>query len=420
MLPDRIAYNALWYSRSCCLYFGAVTPSDRDTGGGQSTTGLHVISRPLSLVIAGGGTGGHLFPGIAVAEQVLGTHKDSQIHFIGTGNPFETRVLNQKGFAHERIQVKPLKGKSKLHQAVALATIPTSVAASLKILNRIRPDAVLGVGGYSAGPVVMAAWILGIPRALHEQNKIPGMTNRLLASLANRIYISFENTEIHTQAHKIKLTGNPVRKDIFKSEQVDSVGTDLTPLSQNRFTVLIIGGSQGAHRINTTMIGALAHFESNPNLAFIHQTGIDDESTVRQAYRTHNMVATVQPFFDDMHNCYHQADLVICRAGASTVAELALLGKRVIFIPYPFAADDHQAINAGQLVAAGAAEMILEKDLTAMGLANAIQAHMHQPQKGRLMAANLKKRARPHAARDIVADIYELISQKQSAIRGKL
>jgi len=389
-----------------------VVPGDQIVGCDHPKTGTHAVSRPLSLVIAGGGTGGHLFPGIAVAEQVLGSHADSQIHFIGTGNPFETRVLNQKGFAHKRIQVKPLKGKTKFYQAMALATIPTSVVASVKILRQIRPDAVLGVGGYSAGPVVMAAWILGIPRALHEQNMIPGMTNRFLVSLANRIYVSFEDTKIHAQAHKIRLTGNPVRKDIFRSKQADRLSLDSSRQNQNLITVLIIGGSQGAHRINMTMIAALAHFESKHNLAFIHQTGLDDESEVSQAYRAHNMVATVQAFFDDMQNCYHQADLVICRAGASTVAELALLGKRVIFIPYPFAADDHQAVNAGQLVAAGAAEMILEKDLTAKGLTNAIQTHMHEPQKGHIMAANLKKHARPHAARDIVADIYELVSSK--------
>jgi UDP-N-acetylglucosamine--N-acetylmuramyl-(pentapeptide) pyrophosphoryl-undecaprenol N-acetylglucosamine transferase len=386
---------------------------DRLDDSNQPQTQSQVLTRSLSLVIAGGGTGGHLFPAIAVAEHILGSHEDSQVHFIGTGNPFETRVLNRLGYNHERIQVKPLKGKSKFFQAMALATIPASIVAAIKILRRLRPDAVLGVGGYSAGPVVVAAWILGIPRALHEQNLIPGMTNRFLASLANRIYVSFENTQIRAETQKIRLTGNPVRKNILQAKPSADASMDSTLQSQNRFTVLIIGGSQGAHRINMTVIAALPHLESRHNLAFIHQTGTDDEPEVSQAYQTHNMVATVQPFFDDMQTCYHQADLVICRAGASTVAELGLLGKRVIFIPYPFAADDHQAINAGQLVSAGAAEMILEKDLTPVGLANAIEAHRQSPEKGRMMAANLKRQARPHAARDIVADLYELVSSKE-------
>jgi len=371
------------------------------------------MTRPLSLVIAGGGTGGHLFPGIAVAEQVLDSHDDSQVLFIGTGNPFETRVLNQLGFAHERIRVKPLKGKTRGYQAMALASIPAGIGASIRILRRIRPDAVLGVGGYSAGPVVVAAWLLGIPRALHEQNLIPGMTNRFLAALANRIYVSFEHTRIHVGVQKIRLTGNPVRKKIASQKQGERACRDTPRQGKEHFTVLLIGGSQGAHRMNMIMIAALAHLKSRHNLAFIHQTGTDDESQVRQAYRDLHIKATVRSFFEDMQTCYHQADLVICRAGASTVAELALIGKRVIFIPYPFAADDHQAINAGQLVSAGAAEMILEKDLTAIGLADAIKAHADTPDKGRMLAANLKKHARPHAARDIVADIYELISHKQ-------
>ena len=412
MLLNRTPYEFHRNSQPCCLVFGTLASDDQIDCSSQTNSPTIMTTRPLSLIIAGGGTGGHLFPGIAVAEQVLGSHDDSQVHFIGTGNPFETRVLNQHGFAHERIQVKPLKGMTKFYQAMALATIPASIAASIKILQRIRPDAVLGVGGYSAGPVVVAAWVLGIPRALHEQNLIPGMTNRFLASLANRIYVSFENTQIRAREQKIRLTGNPVRKEIVGEKQPDRASADASLQNQNHFTVLIIGGSQGAHRINMTMIAALAHLKPRHNLAFIHQTGIDDESEVRQAYRAHNMVATVQPFFDDMQTCYHQADLVICRAGASTVAELALLGKRVIFIPYPYAADDHQTINAGQLVDAGAAEMILEKDLTAIDLANIVEAHVRSPQKGRIMAANLKKHARPNAARDIVADIYELVGSK--------
>jgi len=413
MLLNRAAYGSGCNFQAGCLHWYTAAPDDQidDRYLPKNQTQEH--ARPLSLVIAGGGTGGHLFPGIAVAEQVLGSHVDSQVHFIGTGNPFETRVLNQLGFGHERIRVKPLKGKTRLNQALALASIPASLVASIGILRRIRPDAVLGVGGYSAGPVVAAAWILGLPRALHEQNLVPGMTNRFLASLANRIYVSFENTQIRARTQKIRLTGNPVRKEILKQKPMANTSVDATRQSRNRFTVLIIGGSQGAHRINMTMIAALEYLESKHNLVFIHQTGSDDESQVSQAYRTNSIAATVQPFFDDMQTCYQQADLVICRAGASTMAELALLGKRVIFIPYPFAADDHQAINAGQLVAAGAAEMILEKDLTAMDLAKTIRAHADSPEKGSSMAANLKKHARPHAARDIVADLYELVSSRQ-------
>jgi len=195
----------------CCLAFsGTPLPAPGDTRH-EST---QREGWPLSLIIAGGGTGGHLFPGIAIAQEVLAVDTSNQVRFIGTGNPFENRVLNQKGFEQERIRVKPLKGKTRFGQAAALAAIPASILASIKILRKIRPDAVLGVGGYSAGPVVMAAWLLGIPTALHEQNLIPGMTNRMLSCFADRRYVSFDDTRIRASRQKVRLTGNPVRKEI--------------------------------------------------------------------------------------------------------------------------------------------------------------------------------------------------------------
>ena len=370
--------------------------------------------RAISLVVAGGGTGGHLFPGIAVAEEVLAADLNSHVCFIGTGNRFETGVLNGKGFEQQHIRVQSLKGKTMLQQIKTLAFLPWSVLSATWILKKVCPDVVLGVGGYSAGPVVVAAWFLRIPRALHEQNVIPGMTNRLLSYFADRIYVSFAGTRINAAAQKIRLTGNPVRKEILSClESAPSTARGpVTP--DNPFTIFIVGGSQGAHSINTAVMEALKHIRSKDRVAFIHQTGAADEDSVRKAYAEHNTVATVKPFFNHMERQYRKADLVICRAGASTIAELTVLGKGVIFVPYPFAADDHQALNARQLVSAGAAELILEKDLTGELLAEKIEYYAASPEKLANMAVKMKKQARPDAARAIVQDLYEL-----AALKGK-
>jgi len=201
----------------CLRSFAVASLPGQDSHAGTPRFSSQTHSQTLSLVIAGGGTGGHLFPGIAVAEEVLAANPNSHVCFIGTGNHFETSVLQDKKFAQKRIRVQSLKGKSRGRQIKALASLPGSIFKAAWILGKLRPDVVLGVGGYSAGPVVVAAWLLHIPRALHEQNVIPGMTNRMLSRFADRICVSFENTRIKAPAQKIRMTGNPVRKEILYS-----------------------------------------------------------------------------------------------------------------------------------------------------------------------------------------------------------
>ncbi len=365
-------------------------------------------TRIISLTIAGGGTGGHLFPGIAVAEEVLTANMKNHVRFIGTGNRFETGVLSGKGFEQEHIHVQSLKGKTIVQQIKSLASLPWSIFRATWILRKLRPNVVLGMGGYSAGPVVLAAWILRIPRALHEQNVIPGMTNRLLSYFADRIYVSFEDTQIKAPAGKVCMTGNPVRKEILSCLESTPPASRGLVTPENPFTVFIVGGSQGAHRINTAVMAALKHIRSKDVTAFIHQTGTADEDVVKKAYTEHDITSIVKPFFHHMEKHYRKADLVVCRAGASTIAELMVLGKGVIFVPYPFAADDHQAANARQLVSDGAAEMILEKDLTGELLAQKIAHYASSPEKLIAMAANMQKQSKPDAARAIVEDLYEL------------
>ena len=371
--------------------------------------------KAITLVIAGGGTGGHLFPGIAVAEEVLAVNTGSHVYFIGTGNRFETGVLSEKGFEQRCIRVRSLKGKSVFQQIKTLACLPGSIVGAARILKKHRPDVVLGVGGYSAGPVVLAAWMLRIPAALQEQNAIPGMTNRILSRFADRIYLSFESTLIKAPLQKIRVTGNPVRKEIrscFENTPAIPRGP-ATP--KDPFTVFIVGGSQGAHRINTAVMEALGQIKSKDRFAFIHQTGAADLDIVRKAYADHHLNGTVEPFFDHMQEPYRKADLVICRAGASTIAELTILGKGGIFVPYPFAADDHQAVNAHRLVTSGAAELILEKDLSGELLAKRIEHYALAPEKLAVMSGNMKQHAHPDAAKDIATDIIGLATKKEAS-----
>lgn len=411
MPPNRAIYGLSTASVYGPNFAALFRPSPNRARQHRQDIPLAKEGQAISVIIAGGGTGGHLFPGIAIADEILAADPDNSILFIGTGNPFETTVLNQKGFSHQRIDVEGIKGRGILNQMKAICSLPQSMMQSLSILRTFRPDLVLGVGGYSAGPVAMSAWLLGIRIVLHEQNVLPGITNRVLARFADRIYISFKETRLKAASRKLHLTGNPVRKEILTSQ--DKTARIEVDADSDRafFNILIVGGSQGAHRINTAMVEALASLKDKKKYVFVHQTGAADENRVKQAYQDDGRASTVQAFFNDMDRRYRQADLVICRAGATTVAELTVLGKPVIFVPYPYAADDHQVLNAHELVSAGAAEMILQKDLTGKLLAQKIEYYADSPQVLALMASNAKHLGRPNAARDIVADIYNLVGK---------
>ncbi|MDM8524195.1 undecaprenyldiphospho-muramoylpentapeptide beta-N-acetylglucosaminyltransferase [Desulfococcaceae bacterium HSG8] len=355
------------------------------------------------ILIAGGGTGGHLFPGIAIAEAFMAKDPENRVLFVGTGKPFEVSVLSETGFQHESITAEGIKGRGLLNQLRSAFKIPKGIFESFQIIRRFRPDLVLGVGGYSAGPVAIAAWLLGIRIVLHEQNILPGITNRILSRFADRIYVSFPNTKARFNPKKLLVTGNPVRQDI-RNPAPDF------KLQTSNFNLLILGGSQGAHSINKAVTDALLHLKDRERFFFVHQTGKQDMEAVEQGYREHGVSCKVQSFFNDMARQYHEADMMICRAGATTVAEITAIGKGVIFIPYPFAADNHQVLNARTLADAGAAEMILEKDLDGAMLAERIKYYASAPDRLEAMASRAKSFGRPDAAEVIVEDCYKLLS----------
>jgi len=363
----------------------------------------------VKIVIAGGVTGGHLFPGIAIAQEFISKDRDNRVLFISSGNALEQSMLAETGFNLRTISVQGIKGRGIRNQVLSVLLLPKGLLASFRHLIRFKPDLVISVGSYSAGPVAIAAWLLGMKMVLHEQNILPGITNRILSRFADRVYLSFGNGATGLNPKKIRYSGNPVRKEILtgESEQKDSKITDAK--SKRPFTVLITGGSQGAHNINLSVIDSLRHIKQKGDYWFVHQTGSQDEEMVKIAYDRHGIKGTVQPFFKDMAEQYHKADLVICRSGATTVAEITAAGKAAILIPFPYAADNHQVLNARSLANVGAAEMILEPYLNGKLLARRIEHYASSSDMLRQMAQNANKLGKPNAAKFIVEDCYQLL-----------
>lgn len=364
--------------------------------------------KKLRIVIAGGGTGGHLFPAIAIAETFLEKNPLNTLLFVSTGTAFERTVLTEQGFRLACITAEGIKGKGIRHQVRALSKLPKGVMEALKILCKFVPDLVIGVGSYASGPLVLAAWILRIPIVLHEQNIQPGITNRILFPLAARVHVSFPDTRFRANSPKIRCSGNPIRKKIQECA-VRSISPEPGDISaRHPFTVGIIGGSQGAHAVNLAVIQALSLLKDH-GYHFIHQTGQSDLRMVQDAYQQYGISCTVRSFFPDMTDCYQRADLMICRSGATTVAEIMATGKPSIFIPFPHAADNHQVLNARCLVQSRAAEMILESELTGSHLAERILFLASNPDVLGQMAFQTRRFGNPFAARTIVDDCYALI-----------
>ncbi len=304
----------------------------------------------MQVIIAGGGTGGHLFPGIAIAREFQKRDPDVKILFVGTRKGIEYKVIPKEKFEIKTILSSGLKGKLSWRTLIAFSEIPIALLQSFWIIVNSKPNLVLGVGGYVAGPFVLMAWFLRVPTAIQEQNIMPGITNRILGKFVDKIFISFEQTKSYFPRNKVELTGNPINEEYYENK--------IRP-KEPRFNFLIFGGSRGAGSINKAIVEALNFLEEDKDsLHFIHQTGQGQYEHVLEKYREKNMSAEVSPFIFNMVDCYRRSNLVICRAGATTIAELTASGRAAILIPYPFAANNHQYFNAKPLVTAGAAIMI--------------------------------------------------------------
>jgi UDP-N-acetylglucosamine--N-acetylmuramyl-(pentapeptide) pyrophosphoryl-undecaprenol N-acetylglucosamine transferase len=353
-------------------------------------------------LIAGGGTGGHLYPGIAVARELLARASDATVTFVGTAAGIEAKVIPREGFALEVIRSAGLKGKSLGSLARGMRLLPASGIDAWRVINRRRPRVVIGVGGYSSGPVVALAALRGVPTLLMEQNAMPGLTNRLLSRLVSAAAVTYGES-VSFFGQKAFVSGNPVRPEFFEEayEQPSS------PPGAAR--VLVFGGSQGAHAINMAMVEAATRLAAaTPRLAITHQTGERDLEVVRDGYRRAGLTARVEPFLFAMDREMKSADVVVCRSGATTLAELTAARRASILVPFPAATDDHQRKNAEALVKQGAALMVEQRELNGDRLAAEVLALASNEARRRQMAEAAGRLARPDAARVIVDKVLEL------------
>ena len=352
----------------------------------------------LRLMIAGGGTGGHLFPGVAIAEELRAREPDAAICFVGTSRGIEARVLPELGWDLELIEVSGLKTVGLVGAIRGLLRLPRALWQARRLVKRFAPDAVIGVGGYASGPVVLMARLSGVPTAVCEQNSIPGLTNKILGRIARKVFLSFEDSRRFFNLGKIAMTGNPIRRDLVHK----LLAAESEPVSERVETrILVCGGSQGAVAVNELAAGALAVLARDAKLAIVHQTGESDRAATERRYAELGVAADCRAFIKDMAAEYLRADLIIGRAGATTVAELALAGKPAVFIPYPFAADNHQEINAREMATAGAALVFRQSELTADRLAEALRPLLDPVRRGE-MARAMKRLAKPTAAAAVV------------------
>jgi len=355
----------------------------------------------MKLLIAGGGTGGHVFPALAVAREWLRRGKEREVVMVGTERGLEARLVGAAGLPLETVRAAGLKGMRPGRLLRNLATLPLALADSFRVLHRHKPQVAFGTGGYASGPALFAAAWQGVPVVLFESNVVPGLANRLLAPLATRVAVAHEEAAQYFLG-RARVTGCPVRPEFFRAPR------RVPHAAGEPFTVLVTGGSQGAQAINRAVTGALDRLAAHKHrLRLIHQTGEREYEAVREAYARRGLPAEVVAFLDDMPERFAQADLILCRAGALTVAEVAAAGRAALLVPFAAATDSHQLRNAALLAEAGAARMIREEELTPARLAEEILALLDQPQH----LAEMGERARAFARSAAVEAIVNLLEE---------
>lgn len=347
----------------------------------------------MRVLIAGGGTGGHIFMGVALARELVRRDPATELLFVGGRRGLDARIIPQQGFKLELIDVEGLKGMSWKRLLMSLKLLPKSLWQSWRLIGRFRPDLAIGLGGYSSGPVLLAAALRGVPALIVEPNAVPGFTNRLLARFVDEAAVAFAEARQYLGGKGVE-TGVPVRPEFFSTARREP---------GEKFSLLAYGGSQGSHSINMALCGALPLLKPHRDrLAITHQTGEADFELVARAYRSAGFTADVRPFIDNMAEALAQADLVISRAGAATIAELTAAGKAAILVPFPGATDQHQRRNAQTLAARGAAIVIDQSKLSGARLAREILALMDDRERLAKMQEASARLARPNAAARII------------------
>lgn len=362
----------------------------------------------IRVVIAGGGTGGHFFSGMAVGEAFKAREPSIHIIYVGTERGIEARVGPREGLDVRFIKVSGIKGKGLFARIRALAVLPMAILQSMALIRREKPNFVIGVGGYASGPVVLAARLMGKQTGIVEQNSVAGLTNRILGRFAHQVFVAFERARDVFPRKKVIVTGNPIREGFVEMLTLDSTGTVGIG---DRFRLLIVGGSQGARALNDAMIAALPCMsdELRARLYVVHQTGRGEVERVRAAYEGAGVSAEVHEFIHGMANAYRMADIVLCRAGALTVSELSISQRGSLLVPYPHAVDNHQEYNAMELVRAGAGEMILQQNLTGELLSETLGRLNEDRQAVQQMAWKAATLAKPAAATEVVDAMYRSV-----------
>jgi UDP-N-acetylglucosamine--N-acetylmuramyl-(pentapeptide) pyrophosphoryl-undecaprenol N-acetylglucosamine transferase len=353
----------------------------------------------MRVIFAGGGTGGHLFPGLAVAREFQQRDSMTEILFVGTERGIEARFLPREGFRLETIPVRGMRGRGIRGLLDALWGIPAGLLRSLRIIRSFRPDFIIGLGGYASGPLLLAGKLRGLRCAIMEQNLRPGFTNRFLARFVDRVFTSYRESTAYFSGGQVLETGNPVRwRRLPEVKRGD------------KFVLLVFGGSAGAHHINLAVVDAMKRLSDLADkLQVIHQTGHADFAAIKEVYDSLPFDAEVLPFIEKMDEAYARADLVLCRAGATTLAELTAFGKAAILVPFPYAIYDHQRWNAQALQEGGAAEMILDQEISGELLAGRIRSYILDPSRLERMATAARAMGRPQAAARIVDECYVLV-----------
>ncbi|HWC19800.1 MAG TPA: undecaprenyldiphospho-muramoylpentapeptide beta-N-acetylglucosaminyltransferase [Terriglobales bacterium] len=342
----------------------------------------------MKVAIVGGGTGGHVIPALAIARELRERHS-AEVMFVGTSRGIESRLVPQAGFPLQLVEIGQLKNVSLTRRLQTLRDIPRAVTTCRKLFLEFRPHVVIGVGGYASGPGMLAAIMMRVPTLAFEPNLVPGFANRMVARFVTAAAVHFEQTKRFFR--NAKVTGVPVRQEFFNIP---------APYSSSPRSLLVFGGSQGARVLNQTMIDAISNWEQL-GIQVRHQTGERDFEKVDAAYKQSGFPAQVSRFIDDMPAAFAEADLVLCRSGASTVGEITAAGKPAILVPFPFAADDHQFKNAEALQKVGAARLIPESQMTADRLANTVAELLASPSVLADMASKARSLAHPKAVQEI-------------------
>jgi UDP-N-acetylglucosamine--N-acetylmuramyl-(pentapeptide) pyrophosphoryl-undecaprenol N-acetylglucosamine transferase len=358
------------------------------------------------MMIAGGGTGGHIYPAIAIAREYLARDPQRRVVFVGTEKGLEKTIVPKAGFPLELIDVGGLKGKGGLDLVRNVLRVPKGLAQAFRLVGKHKPGVVLGVGGYSSGPVLLAAKLRGVPTIIHEANAFPGLANRAVARFVTAVAVAFEEALPRLKRPDGVVTGNPIRKEFFEAKHPGQRATD------NGQRLLIFGGSQGSRILNETMSGALLFLSRlKDSLTIVHQTGPNDLEKVRKAYHDSAFAnAAVVPYLDPIVDEMAAADLVVSRAGAMTVSELSAIGRAAILVPFAAATNNHQELNARVVERAGGAVVITEAELSPEKLAAAITDIVSNPERTTRMGAAAKTLARPAATKTIV-DLIETIQR---------